>query len=190
MTGVLNPTPTFAFHSTFGSPFHGSTLSVVPPSRRGPTTVTYPDEYTPPLTDGDLTHALCDYAASNLDGNGVVRQFNPTTFGDITDGASNTLLVSEKWLDPLTMGQMEPGDNEGYTAGFDHDTVRLGSLPPLPDRAGGGSTHDRQFGSSHPGRMNAVLADGSVRPISYAIDPTVFGYLCNRSDDHPVNLGD
>jgi prepilin-type N-terminal cleavage/methylation domain-containing protein/prepilin-type processing-associated H-X9-DG protein len=160
------------------------------PSRRNPMTVTFPDEYTPPLTGGELTHALCDYAASNLDGNGVVRQFTPTTFADVTDGTSNTLLVSEKWLDPLTMTQMEPGDNEGYTAGFDHDTVRQGSLPPVPDQPGGGSTHDRQFGSSHPGRMNAVLADGSVRAISYTVNPTVFSYLCNVSDDHSFNPDD
>jgi prepilin-type N-terminal cleavage/methylation domain-containing protein len=161
------------------------------PSRRNPQTVTYPDEYTPPLTGGELTHALCDYAASNLDGKGVVRQFYPTTFADITDGTSNTLLVSEKWLDPLTMGQMEPGDNEGYTAGFDHDTVRLGSQPPVPDGIGQGSTHDLQFGSSHPGRLlNAVLADGSVRAVSYSVNPTVFGYLCNISDEHSFNPDD
>src|SRR5262245_55651705 len=34
------------------------------PSRREPQTITYPDSYTPPLTGGDITHALCDYAAS------------------------------------------------------------------------------------------------------------------------------
>src|SRR5262249_7920124 len=40
------------------------------PSRRGPQTVNYLDGYLPPLTGGELTHALCDYAASNLDGTG------------------------------------------------------------------------------------------------------------------------
>src|SRR5262245_3971536 len=33
------------------------------PSRRPPQTVTYSDEYNPPLTGGPLVHALCDYAA-------------------------------------------------------------------------------------------------------------------------------
>ncbi len=160
------------------------------PARRAPQTCTYLDEYTPPLTGGELTHALCDYAASNLDGNGVVRQHRPTTFADISDGTSNTLLVSEKWVDPLTLGQMEPADNEGYTAGFDHDTVRLGSQPPLPDGLGMESAHDHQFGSSHPGRLNAVLADGSVRSISYTINSTVFSYLCNIHDGHSFNPDD
>jgi prepilin-type N-terminal cleavage/methylation domain-containing protein/prepilin-type processing-associated H-X9-DG protein len=158
------------------------------PTRRNPETVTYPDEYTPPLTGGELTHALCDYAASNLDGNGVVRQFKPVRFADITDGVSNTLFVSEKWVDPATLGQMEPGDNEGYTAGFDHDTVRQGSLPPVPDQPGGGSIHDRQFGSSHPGRLNVVLGDGSVRGVSYTIDAYVWSYLCDKSDGNIFNL--
>jgi prepilin-type N-terminal cleavage/methylation domain-containing protein/prepilin-type processing-associated H-X9-DG protein len=152
------------------------------PTRRDPQTCTYLDEYTPPLTGGELTHALCDYAASNLDGNGVVQQYVTTSIGNISDGASNTLLVSEKWADPSTLGQMEPGDNEGYTAGFDHDTVRMGSLPPVPDQAGMEGAYDHQFGSAHSGAMNAVLADGSVRTISYRVDPTVFGYLCNIGD--------
>src|SRR5262245_46552103 len=34
------------------------------PARRGPQTVTYLDGYEPPLTGGQLVHALCDYAAS------------------------------------------------------------------------------------------------------------------------------
>src|SRR5438477_6335134 len=50
------------------------------PSRRAPQTVTYPDEYTPALTGGPVTHALCDYAASNWEGTGIVRQYYPTRF--------------------------------------------------------------------------------------------------------------
>src|SRR5262249_42615724 len=53
------------------------------PSRREPQTITYPDSYTPPLTGGDITHALCDYAASNNQGTGVVRQFDPIRIADI-----------------------------------------------------------------------------------------------------------
>ena len=39
-------------------------------SRRIPQTVTFPDEYTPPVTGADVTHGLCDYAASNWEGTG------------------------------------------------------------------------------------------------------------------------
>ncbi len=41
------------------------------PSRRSPQTLTYPDEYIPPVTGTTVTHALCDYAASNWEGTGV-----------------------------------------------------------------------------------------------------------------------
>src|SRR5262245_7405482 len=160
------------------------------PSRRSPQTVTYPDEYTPPLTGGDLTHALCEYAPSNMEGPGVVRQFTPTTIADITDGTSNTLLVSEKWVNRLTLGQPEPGDNEGYTAGWDHDTVRFTNQSPQPDGTGNGPEHSLLFGSSHDGRLNAVLADGSVRSLSLSISPVVFSSLGNKNDGQVLNSND
>jgi prepilin-type N-terminal cleavage/methylation domain-containing protein len=159
------------------------------PSRRGPQTLTYADEYTPPVTGGMVTHALCDYAASNLDGNGVVRQYYPVRVAEITDGTSNTLLVADKWVDRKTLGQWEPGDNEGYSAGWDHDTVRSASWPPMPDSNGNGD-YNQQFGSSHVGGINAALADGSVRSISYAVTPAMFTYLGNKSDGQVVNPTD
>src|SRR4051794_5052262 len=82
------------------------------PARRPPQTVTYPDEYTPPLTGGLLTHALCDYAGSNWEGTGAIRQYQPTRFADLTDGASVTLLVADKRLNLSALGQAEPDDNE------------------------------------------------------------------------------
>jgi prepilin-type N-terminal cleavage/methylation domain-containing protein/prepilin-type processing-associated H-X9-DG protein len=159
------------------------------PSRRAPQTVTYLDEYTPALTGGQLTHALCDYAASNWEGTGVVRQYNPTRFADITDGTSNTLLVGDKRLDVTDLGQPQPDDNEGYTSGWDEDTVRQTDRPPLPDPRGGGSGGLR-FGSSHPGRFNVVFADGSARSISYSINPTLFSYLGNKADGKVIDGND
>jgi prepilin-type N-terminal cleavage/methylation domain-containing protein len=157
------------------------------PARRQPMTLTIPDEYEPPLTGGNLTHALCDYAASNLDGTGVVRQSAPTRIADVTDGTSNTLLLADKRLPRAGLGQNLPDDNEGYTAGYDEDTVRRTTKPPAPDPLTGGSGN-KQFGSSHTGGFNAVRADGSVRFISYSIDPTVFSNLGSINDGLP--LGD
>ena len=156
------------------------------PSRRAPQTVTYPDEYAPPLTGGPLAHALCDYAASNLDGTGMVRQFRPTRFADVTDGTSLTLLVAEKRLPRDGLGSPRSDDNEGYTAGFDEDTVRRTDKVPQPDPATG-SSGGKRFGSSHPGRFNAAFGDGSVRSLSYTIDPAVFGYLGNISDGQVIS---
>jgi prepilin-type N-terminal cleavage/methylation domain-containing protein len=158
------------------------------PSRRAPQTITYLDEYVPPLTGGYLTHALCDYAASNLEGTGIVRQFKPTRFADLTDGTSVTLLAADKRLNLANLGQFSPDDNEGYTSGFDEDTVRRTDKAPAPDFHGGGSGK-RLFGSSHTGVFNAVFADGSVHPISYRIDPLTFSLLGNISDGQVADLG-
>jgi prepilin-type N-terminal cleavage/methylation domain-containing protein len=39
-----------------------------------------------------------------------------------------------------------------------------------------------QFGSAHPGGINAVLADGSVHHIKYDVNPDIFNSLGHRSD--------
>jgi prepilin-type N-terminal cleavage/methylation domain-containing protein/prepilin-type processing-associated H-X9-DG protein len=158
------------------------------PARRSPQAVSFPDNYDPPLTGDNLTHALCDYAASNLDGTGVVRQYKPIRLRDVTDGTSNTLLAGDKRLNLAKLGQPQPDDNEGYTAGFDEDTVRRTDKPPAPDFSGDG-TGKKLFGSSHSGVFNIVLADGSVRTLSYAIDPTTFSYLGNIKDGQVIDLG-
>jgi prepilin-type N-terminal cleavage/methylation domain-containing protein len=160
------------------------------PARRDPQTVTYEDEYTPSLTGTVVTHALCDYAASNWEGTGVVRQYYPTTMADITDGTSCTLLVADKRLNLTDLGTPQPDDNEGYTGGFDEDTVRRTDIPPAKDFFGDSWDVDRRFGSSHPNGISAAFADGSVRSLSFAIDPTVFKYLGNRSDGQVIGSND
>jgi prepilin-type N-terminal cleavage/methylation domain-containing protein/prepilin-type processing-associated H-X9-DG protein len=161
------------------------------PLRRGPQTVTYQDEYTPPLTNnGMVTHALGDYAASNWEGTGVVQRYKPNRISDITDGTASTLLVSEKRLNLANLGQPQPDDNEGYTAGWDEDTIRSTALSPEPDFLGTTWDRSRHFGSSHANGVNALFADGSVRAIAYTIDPVLFGYIGNKSDGQAVSFDD
>jgi prepilin-type N-terminal cleavage/methylation domain-containing protein len=152
------------------------------PSRRSPQTVTYKDNYLPPLNGGLITHALCDYAASNKEGNGIVQQFKPTRIADIKDGTSQTLLVGEKRLNLMFLGIRQSDDNQGYTAGYNLDTVRKTSRPPAQDYSAPIGDGLGMFGSSHPSGFNALLGDGSVRPISYTIDRVTFSLLGNKSD--------
>jgi prepilin-type N-terminal cleavage/methylation domain-containing protein/prepilin-type processing-associated H-X9-DG protein len=156
------------------------------PSRRGPQTVTYGDNYVPQLTGGNITHALCDYAAANKEGTGVVRQASPTRFATITDGTSNTLMLSEKRLNLRYLGTKQPDDNQGYTAGFNYDTMRKTTRPPLPDYTAQVGDGAGLFGSSHTGGLNICLADGSVRFISYAISRQTWNLLGNASDGQPL----
>jgi prepilin-type N-terminal cleavage/methylation domain-containing protein/prepilin-type processing-associated H-X9-DG protein len=160
------------------------------PSRRSPQTVTYPDEYTPSLTGGDLTHALCDYAASNWEQTGVVRPDRPLRMADVTDGTSQTLVAADKRLNLAALGTPQPDDNEGYTCGFDEDTIRRTDRAPAPDFQGPSFDLERRFGSSHPGGINAVFLDGSTRFIKYGIDEKVFARLGNVSDGEAVSDSD
>jgi prepilin-type processing-associated H-X9-DG protein len=152
------------------------------PSRRLPQTVTYLDNYQPSLTGGPITHALGDYAASNKEGTGIVREARATNMASITDGTSNTLLGSEKRLNLRYLGSKQQDDNQGYTAGFNYDTMRKTSRPPLPDYRAEVGDGAGLFGSSHPGGLNIVMADGSVRFIRYGISERTFLLLGNISD--------
>jgi prepilin-type N-terminal cleavage/methylation domain-containing protein len=159
------------------------------PSRRGPMTVTY--AYPGYLGGTPQVHGLTDYAASNLDNTGVVRQFKTTRIADIKDGTSNTLLVGDKRLNLTNLGQPQPDDNEGYTCGWNEDTMRYTSQQPQPDFMGDPTLFGgKLFGSSHPMRFNVALADGSVRSISYSVTQPVFKALGDIADGTPISAGD
>jgi prepilin-type N-terminal cleavage/methylation domain-containing protein/prepilin-type processing-associated H-X9-DG protein len=121
----------------------------------------------------------------------------------IPDGASNTVLLAEKRLDLARLGESVQDDDQGYVAGWDWDEIRWALNPPSPDP--NDERRPDRFGSAHPGGMNAVFADGSVRTIPYTIqsqtcDPSrglnpseplgVWQKLCIRNDGQPVNWDD
>jgi prepilin-type N-terminal cleavage/methylation domain-containing protein/prepilin-type processing-associated H-X9-DG protein len=160
------------------------------PTRREPQTIIYPDNYTPPLTGGDITHALCDYAASNKDGTGVVRQFTGVKIGEITDGTANTLMLGEKRLNLAFLGQPQQDDNQGYTAGYNLDTVRKTGLAPAQDYRAAFGDGGGLFGSSHPRVFNVAFADGSVHSISYNINQLTFKYLGDKADGQLISDAD
>jgi type II secretory pathway pseudopilin PulG len=156
------------------------------PSRRNQQTVTYPDNYQPPLTGGNIRHALCDYAASNKEGTGVVQRLYPTRLADIVDGTSNTLAVGDKRLNLFFLGKKAPDDNQGYTAGWNYDTVRKTTRPPQRDYSAPVGDGGGLFGASHSAGINAVFADGAVHHISYAIVRRTFLLLGDKGDGQPL----
>lgn len=158
------------------------------PSRRAPQTITGSDKYVPPVTGGQLTRAMCDYAGSNRENTGIVRRFVPVKIVEVTDGLSETLMVSEKRMNRFYLGQKQPDDNEGYTAGWNHDTMRWTTRQPAQDFSSPIGYGDKQFGSAHVQRMNAVFGDGSVRPVSYTIKRSVFEALGSKSDGVAVEI--
>jgi prepilin-type N-terminal cleavage/methylation domain-containing protein len=126
------------------------------PSRRAPMTLTYADLYIGKSPNDLVTHALCDYAGNNLfNDSGVLRSNvvgSPLRVADITDGTSSTLLIGEKRMNRYYLGQpLRSDDNEGYTGGYDWDTMRSTDKPPIRDS--NAPTIEKgfvEFGSSHP----------------------------------------
>ena len=154
-------------------------------------------------------------SASNGGMRGVIIQTDrgSTRIELIHDGSSNTIMVSEKALHPKAFGS-DGGDNERWNnAGWDEDIIRYGGvrlpngttygIPPIPDNKAphnpgtgwttvtdpGGfvwSTWHPFFGSSHPGGVNACMADGGVRFVSFTIQHEVFRRLSLSDDGEPV----
>jgi prepilin-type processing-associated H-X9-DG protein len=142
--------------------------------------------------------AFTDYAgsiANNSGDNGmIVRTWNhsvagvpgskrrdPISITDAKDGLSNTMILGDKRLALGSLNRGPGDDNEGFTAGWDQDVIRRTDLIPEPDLLGTG-TGLNQFGSSHTGGLNVLLADGSVKFISYSINATTWLNLGHRID--------
>jgi prepilin-type processing-associated H-X9-DG protein len=106
---------------------------------------------------------------------------------NVSDGTSNVILIAEKALDPNCITGWCGDDNEGYTAGWDGDTMRHTGFQPVPDssRRGTGSG-DNRFGSAHPGALNVLMTDGSVHAISYTINLLTWRCLGHRDDGNPA----
>jgi prepilin-type N-terminal cleavage/methylation domain-containing protein len=120
---------------------------------------------------------------------------------DFLDGTSNSILAAEKSLPPSRHGA-DGGDNERWNnSGWDEDNIRF-HFVPVPDQAApalngfcatpsspttGGNLWRRMFGSSHPGGINAVLGDGSVRFLKFSIDPSTMRRLSVIDDGEPMS---
>ena len=108
------------------------------------------------------------------------------------DGTSNTYLLGEKYVsrEMYTTGA-DNGDDQSMYVGYDLDVNRwtqndpVAPYTPLRDRRGLEQYY--RFGSAHPGACNFVFCDGSVRSVSYTIDPEIHRRLGNRSDGQPVD---
>ena len=107
---------------------------------------------------------------------------------EIGDGASNTILVGEKSLDPDAYNTGGWANDEPYVLGGTSSLTRpyvLGgtSLPPgtvsllLQDKSGLGSAALLNWGSAHTGVSQFVYADGSVHSLSFSVSGAILGAL-------------
>ena len=162
--------------------------------------------------------AITGNTAFNASGPGArVLSFAPQTrLTDIRDGTSNTLLIGEKYVRPLSF----PGKNEDrsvYDSGNANNFRRFvgkdpaakppaaypliadGALndpnpatgqpwPRIEPSSGLPLDENAAFGSRHPGVCQFVFCDGSVRALPLTLDTTVLTLLGLPADGMPVNV--
>jgi hypothetical protein len=114
----------------------------------------------------------------------------PTSFAKITDGASKTLLVAEKYVFINSYSGGSASDDRGWLDGWDPDTMRSTCTYPLQDSQQNdvstptGAQHETfLFGSAHSSAFNSVFADGSVHSINYDVDLHIFNSLGTRNGE-------
>jgi prepilin-type N-terminal cleavage/methylation domain-containing protein len=123
--------------------------------------------------------------------NGVIHARSENRITDLRRGTSNTFLIVEKFIRTnLYATGLDPGDNECMYTGLNNDVNRSTRDPPLQDLPSSVSVTRPTFriGSAHPSAVNVCLADGSVRAVSYSVDPTIFRVHGDRTSDSPLSL--
>jgi prepilin-type N-terminal cleavage/methylation domain-containing protein len=172
---------------------------------------------TPYRITGCSPGVLCASATATTPARGEIVPGFPTAVkpGQITDGLSNTLVISEKVVrSDLYDGNPPPGeegggqvsDDKGWADGWDPDSVRFTGVPPISDDdtnvcrnsnpairrtciGFGGSIPVLFFGSAHHGGVNSVNADASGRFISFDVDHRVFNALGTRAGEETLDHG-
>jgi type II secretory pathway pseudopilin PulG len=162
------------------------------PSLRGPTSFPYSQAGWGGVSG---MRAVGDYNG-NGGGNGSVYDGPlapsgyPVNFAKIVKGTSTTMLIGEKFVDFLiaTSGS-DCNDDQGWTDGWDNDTIAFAqysgvSTPQFDTRSGTCGTF---FGSPHDSGMQTVLCDGSVRSVSYGVDPNMFYIFCQINSNNVLD---
>jgi prepilin-type N-terminal cleavage/methylation domain-containing protein/prepilin-type processing-associated H-X9-DG protein len=140
------------------------------------------------------------YGGTGTNLNGIFYVQSQTHMTDISDGTSNTLMLSEICVSPdVNRNDLRgrysnswEGNNWFSTANPPNTTVpdcqnyQGISIPQAPmtnSGAGSGATSQNALyaRSYHTGGVNAALADGSIRFIANTVNPTVYQALGSRS---------
>ncbi len=141
----------------------------------------------------------------------TVFKMEPTRFGSIHDGTSNTAMFMEKAVSQFhysidnANGAYDWWELVGYYTGADWPTMRIigpaGAEPEVGILGDGekrpawivanaaGRKTEFGFGSAHAGTINAVFGDGSTHTIDGSVDLDLMNRVGKRDDGTTVDLG-
>jgi prepilin-type N-terminal cleavage/methylation domain-containing protein/prepilin-type processing-associated H-X9-DG protein len=120
--------------------------------------------------------------------NGICCQRSTIRPEDVTDGASTTYLVGEKYHDPNNYATgLDYGDDHAIQTADDYDRHCWSDAPPMRDRPG--FVDFWRWGSAHVDGFNVAMCDGSVHFIKFSIDPTTHLNLGSRNDGQTISAG-
>jgi prepilin-type N-terminal cleavage/methylation domain-containing protein len=119
---------------------------------------------------------------------GIACLRSEVNMGHVRDGASNTYLLGEKYLNPDAYFTGSDGaDNETMYSGYNNDNHRSANgHTPARDKPGYGNADT--FGSPHSHGFHMGMCDGSVHVMRFSIDLDVHRRLGNRADGQPVDV--
>ncbi len=131
---------------------------------------------------------------------GICNMRSEWTAAHVSDGTSKTAMLGEKLIDPdYYFNGADGGDDWTALSGQQDDTSRGafcnygGSTPNnppngcvVPMRDSAGYQNSNMYGSAHPVSCNFAVCDGSVRSLSFAVNPEIFRRFCNRMDGLPL----
>ncbi len=114
------------------------------------------------------------------DATGVSYLRSRVRTSDISDGLSNNYLIGEKHVGKSAyFDSTDLGHDQSLFSGVDLDLNRWTIDPPSRDSS---ASKNRLFGSAHYSGTGMAFCDGSVRWLSYSIDPQVHRFQGNRRD--------
>jgi prepilin-type processing-associated H-X9-DG protein len=124
---------------------------------------------------------------------GVLQPNHMTRWSEITDGTSQTVLLTEDAGRPRLWRLGRPGPDQtvegGPWAAFNNGIILQGSTPDGAARPGPcaiNCTNERQVYSFHPGGANAVFGDGSVHFLKSGMSIRILAALVTRAGGEVV----
>jgi prepilin-type N-terminal cleavage/methylation domain-containing protein len=155
------------------------------------------------MTDGPGVDCLTKYpdcggAFATGPGNGVIMRRSEVSPAAIKDGATNTILCGEKFLNPdhYYSGVGQADLNTAFE-GYDSNSIRwvpaiggYGADQRRPMRDTAPEDLSERFGSTHRGVFLVAFCDASIHSLNFAVDLETFARLGTRDDMLPIRPED